>query len=267
MPLPPVPPAFAWTHEPWGAALVCTPLAEVAPHLFTTRALTLRVGPGAGTPEEEGWTPLAASLGVPQPALLRLRQVHGRTVVTVRAGEARPSVVEPPEADALVAADPACALAVRGADCVPVLLADRRTGAVGAAHAGWRGTAAGTAVAAVTAMTEAFGTRPEDVVAAFGPSIGPCCYEVGETLVAAFSAEGHEAAALGRWFSRPADSRLVLDLWAANRDQLAAAGVPAAHIHVSGVCTACHTAECFSYRREGEGIGRLAGVIRSRGAR
>ncbi len=259
---PPLPPDFRWTVEPWGIALVCEPLAVVAPHLFTTRALTLRVGAGAGSTEEEGWGALAESMGVTEPHLLRLRQVHGREVVTVRRGGPVPPVSPAPEADAFASDDPQCALAVRGADCVPLLIADRRTGAVAAAHAGWRGTMAGTAVAALNTMREAFGTAPADVVVALGPSIGPCCYQVGQSVVEACAAAGHVPAQAQRWFTRGADLRL--DLWTANVDQLVAAGVPDAQVHQSRLCTACHSEQFFSYRKEGEGIGRLAGVIRAR---
>lgn len=262
MPLPLLPPAFRWTTEPWGAALVCDPLAAVVPHLFTTRALTLRVGPGAGSPHEEGWDAVAASMGVTEDRLLRLRQVHGKAVITVRRGTAPPPVDEAPEADAFVSDDPGCALAVRGADCVPLLLADRRTGAVAAVHAGWRGTAAGAAAAAVSALWRTFGTRPADLVAAVGPSIGPCCYQVGDELVEAFLLAGHAPARVEAWFAREAGLRL--DLWAATRDQLVDAGLDPAQIYLCGLCVACHPEQCFSFRCEGAGTGRLAGVIRAR---
>ena len=262
MPLPPLPPAFRWTTEPWGPALVCDPLAEVAPHLFTTRALSLRMGTGAGTVETEGWGELARSMDVAESALVRLRQVHGRDVVIVRRGDAPPPTSGPPEADVLVSDDPRAALAVRGADCVPLLLADRVTGAVGAAHAGWRGTAAGTTVAAVRAMAAAFGSKPSDLVAAVGPSIGPCCYRVGGDLVGAFLAAGHPRELMDRWFVDAEGLRL--DLWSATRDQLVGAGLNVGAVHLSTVCTACHPEHCFSFRRDSATTGRLAGVIRAR---
>lgn len=262
LPLPSLPAAFHWTTEPWGTALVCGPLANVAPHLFTTRALTLRVGPGAGSAREEGWEALAQSIGVAERHLLRLRQVHGREVVTVRHGSPPPPVKDAPEADAFISDDPGCALAVRGADCVPLLLADRRTGAVAAVHAGWRGTAAGAAGVSVSAMWRTFGTRPANLVAAVGPSIGPCCYQVGDELVEAFLVAGHAPARVEAWFAR--DTALRLDLWAATRDQLVNAGLDPAHIYLCGVCVACRPEQCFSCRREGAGTGRLAGVIRAR---
>jgi YfiH family protein len=260
MPLPSVPPAFRWTRQPWGPALVCDQLAGTAAHLFTTRALGLRVGAGVSS-RQEGWEQLAASMAVPEQRLLRLRQVHGRDVVPVRRGGGTTHAEPAPEADALVADDPDAALVIRGADCVPILMADRRTGAVGAAHAGWRGTALRTGTAAVEAMRTAFGTAPADLVVALGPSIGPCCYQVGASLEGSFADAGHTRPLIDRWFVRGADLRL--DLWAANVDQLEAIGVPAAQIHVSRLCTACHLEQCFSYRKEGEGTGRLAGAIRA----
>jgi YfiH family protein len=260
-PLPPLPPAFRWTTEAWGTALVCDPLLAVAPHVFTTRALTLRVGADAGSSQAEGWDALAQSMGVSESVLLRLRQIHGRQVVTVRRG-ARGSMSEPPEADAFVSDDPGTALAVRGADCVPLLLADRVTGAVGAVHAGWRGTAAGAAIATVRAMQTTFGSQPSELVAAIGPSIGPCCYRVGQELVDRFAAAGHPGEAIEHWFVR-ADG-LRLDLWTSSRDQLVGVGLREDAVHLSRVCTACNLEQCFSFRREGAPTGRLAGAIRAR---
>ena len=125
-----------------------------------------------------------------------------------------------------------------------------------AAHAGWRGTAAGVARKTVRAMGERFGTRAGDLVVAIGPSIGPCCYRVGEELLAAFGAEGR------RWFYR-LSQELMLNLWSANRDQLAEAGVNGEHIHVAELCTAMHPDLFPSFRRDGEGTGRIAAAIRS----
>jgi copper oxidase (laccase) domain-containing protein len=151
-------------------------------------------------------------------------------------------------------------------------MADRETRAVAAVHAGWRGTAARAAVAALNAMAREFGTRRQDVVAAIGPSIGPCCYEVGSELVDAFAAAGHERYLIDRWFSTPPLPRgsrerpqLRLNVAQANGDQLVLAGVPPGQIHDVGVCTAMHLDVLTSYRAEKEKAGRIAGVIRSAG--
>jgi len=161
------------------------------------------------------------------------------------------------------------AIAVRAADCVPLLMADRARGAVAAVHAGWRGTVARVAVAAVDALGREFGTRPQDLIVAIGPNIGGCCYEVGSELVDAFAAAGHERYLIDRWFLSPPPSRgssvrsaLTLDVARANTDQLILAGVPEEQIFVSGLCTAMHLDVLTSYRKEKEKAGRIAGVIR-----
>jgi polyphenol oxidase len=254
-PAPPhLPPAFTWIEQPWGALLQCVPLAGLAVHGWTTRELAIVAGPA----DCEGqWDQLAASGGVPRGSLAAVHQVHGAAVIDAQAGEGDAR----PRADGLVSGDPSLMLTVRVADCAALLIADGRRGAVAAVHAGWRGTAAGIAAAAVARLRDLYGSHPADLVAALGPSIGPCCYTVGAELVEAFQEGGHDERDLGRWF-RPGE-RLQLDLWAANRDQLEAAGVPAAAIFVSGLCTACYPEWFYSYRREGRAAGRLVGFVRA----
>jgi YfiH family protein len=150
-------------------------------------------------------------------------------------------------------------LTIRVADCVPLLIADRQTGAVAAVHAGWRGTARGIVARAVARLQRTFGSNPENLVAGLGPSIGPCCYQVGSELEQAFSDAGWSDDARARCFVHDRDTRL--DLWSANADQLREAGVPADSIHIAGLCTACHPDLFDSYRRDGAGTGRLVGFI------
>jgi YfiH family protein len=273
MSLPAVPDSFEWREESWGAALRCTPLQTIAPHLFTTRQLALS--------SQRDWDALAAAVGAR--GIQMGTQVHGREALVVRrdtrarasSGTGRRAAPETrPEADILVSNDPGIAVAVRAADCVPILIGDPQSRAVAAVHAGWRGTAAGAASAAVAALTREFGARPADLVAALGPSIGPCCYEVGSELVDAFAAAGHARDLVDRWFvsppprrgslAPPGDApRLRLDTWAANRDQLVLAGLDEQSIHTCGLCTASHLELFPSYRVEGRAAGRIAGVIRS----
>jgi YfiH family protein len=143
------------------------------------------------------------------------------------------------------------------ADCVPVLLHDPVKGWVGLVHAGWKGTVGGAARKAVQAARETFGSRPEDILAAIGPSIGPCCYEVGEDVVAAVHSGLPECADL----LSARDGGVHLDLWRANACQLAAVGVPAANVEVSGYCSSCRTDLFFSHRKERGKTGRMAAVI------
>jgi YfiH family protein len=267
MTLPPVPEPFHWTAQRWGAALRCRALEPIATHLFTTRQLELS--------SEDDWRQVGEAVGAP---VMSLTQVHGGDVVVLRRDSPLSTGVRP-RADALVSDDPGVALSVRAADCVPLLLADARTGAVGAVHAGWRGTAAGVTTAAVDAMVREFGTSPADLIAAIGPSIGACCYEVGSELVDAFAAAGHPRHLIDRWFRAPAPRRgsfrtalhvaegdtLRLDVAGANRDQLILAGVLEQNIHLSGLCTAMHLDVLTSFRMEKENAGRIAGVVRAAG--
>ena len=263
MTLPALPPAFEWMHASWGPGLRCLPLAAIAPHVFSTRHLAVL------TPEGE--CELAAAVQADRVAMVT--QVHGRAVVVVRGGESAFPAGNRPEADVLVSNAPDTAVAVRAADCTPILIADTETGAVAAVHAGWRGTAAGAAVAAVEALGREFGARPEHLVAAIGPAIGPCCYQVGPELVDAFAAAGHERHLIARWFSTPPPPRgsreqpvLRLDIAGANRDQLVLAGLFEERVHVVGLCTAMHLDVLTSFRAEREQSARLAAAIRARGA-
>jgi purine-nucleoside/S-methyl-5'-thioadenosine phosphorylase / adenosine deaminase len=245
--------AFRWTQAPWGAALVCEPLADVAVHLFTVGNLQLRADPAE-------WAAVAAAMQVPKEALRLIRQVHGATVAAARRGES--SNWNPPEADAVISDDPGAAIAVRVADCAPILIADRRLRVVGAVHAGWRGTMQSIAVAGVRALAKEFRCDPSDLVAAIGPCLGPCCGEVGPEVVEAFRNAGHGDARLQRWFSDGASGRYYLDLWTANRDQLIDAGVPEADVHVAGLCSKTHAGLMHSYRAAGQKAGRMVGIIK-----
>ncbi len=258
MHLPAPEPAFRWSAEPWGHALRCLPLESVAQHLFTARQLQLRSGS-----QPTAWAAAAASLGAGVDRLMRVRQVHGATVRVLRRAPAEASEREAtPDADAIVSNEADLLLAVQVADCVPLLMADRRSGAAAAIHAGWRGSCAGIAAAAIDAMAREFGTRPADLTVAMGPSIGACCYEVGPELVAAFRQAGADEAQIARWFTRTDAGSLRLDLWSVNRDQMLAAGVAADRLHLSRLCTQTHLEVFDSYRADGPSAGRMAAVIR-----
>ena len=267
---------FQWVHVGGADALVCQPLECLARHLFTTR----RWGMGPGAPAgEDAWTAVAQAMGVAPRRIVRARQVHGATVVVRRRGSL--PAEELPEGDIIVSDDPDLALAIQTADCVALLLFDRLRGAVAAAHAGWRGLAAGVPRAAVAALAHEFGSRPIDLAAAAGPAIGPCCYEVGDEVRERLEQAGFGHRQLARWFHpgpRPAAANRAmsgagahrrrehwfLDIWTATHDQLEAAGVPPDRIFISRLCTACHPDLLCSYRRDGTGCGRMVGAIRAR---
>jgi hypothetical protein len=255
-----------------GPALVCRPLEALAPHLFTTRTWRLGSrGKPTGGADDDGWAEVAASVGVGLNKFVHVEQVHG-------VGVRRAADPDPRQADIVVSDAPGFAAAVQAADCVPLLLADRKTGAVAAVHSGWRGTAQRAAAIAVAALARAFASRPADLVAAVGPSIGACCYEVGSEVRDAFVREGFSDAQITRWFSpmpratarNPSMAGVVsagrpdhwfFDGWQAVAEQLGDAGVPRGHIHVAELCTASHPDALCSYRRDGAAAGRLAAAI------
>ncbi|HJZ84164.1 MAG TPA: peptidoglycan editing factor PgeF [Polyangia bacterium] len=193
----------------------------------------------------------AASIG----QLLSLTQVHGADVVIIDAERAaEPEAVARSRGDALACDLSGIALGIYSADCIPILLADPETGAFAAAHAGWRGTVAGVAAAVVRALVQRYRTNPAHLRVALGPSIGPCCFEVGEEVAARFQAP----------FVRPGASRNgrpTVDLRAANQAVLVSAGVPAHQIDALPACTACDPARFYSFRRDGRETGQHVAFI------
>ncbi len=202
---------------------------------------------------------VAGEMGVDPGAIRLLRQVHGTTVAVVRGD---PGPADKPEADIIISDDSRSAIGVRVADCAPMLVADRASGAVAASHAGWRGAMQDVAATTVRAMRETFGSDPANLVVAIGPSLGACCGEMGPEVVDAFRDAGHAEESIARWFTPGPRGRSQFDLSLANRDQLERAGVPAASIHVAGLCTRCRPDVFHSYRVTGASAGRMVGVIR-----
>jgi YfiH family protein len=214
---------------------------------FTTRALGSMAGSVYALDEQDrNRAALARRLGFDR--VVRVRQVHGDTVV--RADD----VGTPwPEADAMWTATPGLLLGVAAADCVPILVADP-DGPIGAAHAGWQGTSRRIAVRLVEALARN-GADPARLVAAIGPSIGPCCYVIDE--VRAATIRERLGADSGDVLFAGADGRPVFDLWAANAQQLEQAGVRT--IERCDVCTQSGGADVWSYRGDqgkgGTGLG------------
>lgn len=176
-----------------------------------------------------------------QSGMASLKQIH--SALTLVADRCEGCVGE---GDALITNELGVAVSVRTADCFPILLADTRRRAVAAVHAGWRGTGDGVVVQALLNMQAEFGTEPEDIVAAIGPGIGACCYEVGGEVASRFGMEG-----AGK-----------LDLAAENRRQLTEHGVLATRITQPGACTFCDSARFYSWRRDRELAGRMISYIR-----
>jgi len=192
-----------------------------------------------------------AALGFTEAQVVTPCQVHSTTVVRVGHAQAGQSLED---TDGLVTEEPGLALFLRFADCVPIMLFDRRLRVVALVHAGWRGTLHGIAVAAVEAMQSHYGSRTGDLWAGIGPAIGACCYEVGADLAGEFCRRFGPSVV-----AQPGLGRPHLDLPAANALALAETGVR--EIEQSGLCTACHVDEFFSHRREGGRTGRLGALI------
>lgn len=215
-----------------------------------------------------------SALGAKDTALITLKQRHSDHIQAISIPSA-----EPLPGDASTTNRANLLLAVLTADCVPVLLVDPKKRAVAAVHAGWRGTLLRLAAKAVGRMRQEYGSNPADILAAIGPSIGPCCYEVGVGLVTKFTAQFADAAGYFdeprtgdepnpiEWLNmrppghQPPPKNVHLDLRRANVSQLQAAGICAENIYTSDLCTACRTDLLFSYRREGPLSGRLMAVV------
>lgn len=193
--------------------------------------------------------------------LMTVVQVHGDDLALIKdAQDVQPDAVR---ADALLTNVPRILLGVKTADCVPVILGDARSGALAAVHAGWRGTLAEIVMRAVARMTSEYGTRADDLRAAIGPAALGCCYEVGAEVVTAFRHKFADAENFLRPSNRPAHA--LIDLHHANRQQLVAAGLSPARIHLAPLCTMCRTDLFFSHRRENGAqknrVGRSLSVI------
>jgi polyphenol oxidase len=211
---------------------------SVPPYASLNLGLNTDDSPGA---VEENLRRFCAAMGIRRERIAFTKQVHGDGVLAVRA----PGVYE--DTDALVTDVPGLILAVQVADCVPVFLFDPVRKAAGMVHAGWKGSALDIAVKTVVRMSESFGSRPETLQACIGPSIGPCCYEVG-------------AEAAERFPSDFVDGN-KLDLWRYNYQSLVRYGLTGGNVSVSGLCTACHSDWFFSHRAGGGKTGRMMGMI------
>lgn len=263
--LPDLPRQWRWDHRDGLLLLLAAPLERVGiSHAFTTRTGgtsdvpfdTLNLGRGVGDEPEcvaANRARAAAALGRTLEEHVEASQVHRALTATVDASDCGQTIEG---ADGLATRDPRVLLAVHCADCVPIVIADPVHRAVAVVHAGWRGTADGATGAAVRTMAGEFGSRPEELYAAIGPAIGPCCYAVDAPVVERYA----------RWpwrdsvFAAAGPSQWMLDLWEANRVQLQEAGVSPDAIATAALCTSCHPTLFFSHRRDGRS-GRMAAFV------
>lgn len=251
-----------------GQLIYLTAEGITVPHCFTTRQggvsqgflASLNIGNHRGdSPENvaENYRRLGKTLGFDPGKLVLTRQTHSDIVRVVTAADcAGLDHRDYPECDALVTNTPGVGLVVFTADCTPILLYDPVTGAVGAAHAGWRGTAQDIAGKTVKAMVDAFGCDPADIRAAVGPNIGACCFETdGDVPDAMTALLGDEA----RGYIRPAGNKFYVNLKGINARLLVRAGV--GHIDMSSHCTACDPDLFWSHRKVGNLRGSQGAII------
>ncbi len=223
---------------------------------------------------EENKKRFQAALAASDLALISLHQIHSDVVRSFAGWPAKQC-----KGDASVTSKAGLLLGVRTADCAPVLVVDPKKQVVAAIHAGWRGTLQRIVAKTIGQMQMEFDCQPRDLLAAIGPTIGVCCYEVGTEVASAFAAKfanaseffdelrtGDEPNPL-QWLNmmppghQPPPKNVFLDLKKANRLQLVEAGVREENIHVTDLCTSCQVASLFSYRKERERSGRLMSVI------
>jgi hypothetical protein len=214
--------------------------------------------PGGDKPSRKDWHGKAVQGGREIFPLLSLRQIHGDRVVFFDPASQDIEEVWQTEGDALITRTPGVALGVFTADCLPIFLYDPVQEAIGVVHAGWRGTAKGVIRKAVEKMGEVFQCQKADLLAALGPCIGACCYEVDGPVKAAFISGGIP------WelVSRPkGEEKWFLDLYEANLFQMQKAGILKENINLSRICTSCHGEAFYSYRNADKTGGRQLNFI------
>jgi YfiH family protein len=204
------------------------------------------------------WDIFAAAFGLSPSRFLMMNQIHGDRIVVADDLDSRLPSDRPIQCDAVLTASHGLIIGIKTADCVPILLVDQVKRVIGAVHAGWRGTSLGIAARAVHVLMNRFSSRPEDILAAIGPAIGACCYQVDERVLLSRKGDPDWGSAFqgceekGKW---------MLDLPLANRLQLMKAGIPPGNIVSAGFCTACRTDFFFSHRAEKGGTGRQLNFI------
>lgn len=251
-------------------------LDDAVAHGFSTRVggvskppfNTLNLGVGRGDEAAavaENYRRFCAAVGVDGSRVVLSKQVHETTVHLCTAADAGKGLARARDytADALITNEPNLPLVVFSADCGILLLHDPQNHAIGAIHAGWRGCAAGIVEKTVHAMTAAFGTAPEQLLAAIGPCIGPCCFETDADVPAAMVAALGQAAAP---HLEQRGKKWQVDLAGLNRTWLLRAGVLPTHIETCGLCTACHPDLFWSHRKMGEARGAQIALISLNGA-
>jgi YfiH family protein len=233
---------------------------------YDTMNLALTVG---DDPEavKNNRTLLASILGISVENIAICKQVHGDDVVVINQNvidmKVSTHISTIATADAMITNIPGICIMILIADCVPILLYDTKRKAIGVTHAGWRGTARQIVKKSVDKMVNAYSCEPENIIAGIGPSIGPCCYEVGLEVITEFEKSLNNTKDIIA--DKKNNGKGNLDLWRANKKQLMQAGIPEDNIDIAELCTYCHHDIFYSYRHQGEISGRFAAGIMLKG--
>jgi YfiH family protein len=201
---------------------------------------------------------LAKHFGLETNRIATVNQVHGDSIWVIDAVQSSDSPGPKREADAMITNRPGLTIAVRTADCLPILIWDEVNKVAAAVHAGWRGSLNAIASKAVLTMRSSFGSHPGDLRIGIGPAIGPCCYEVNGPVLKPLRER------FGYWSEvvrEKGNGKGMLDLAGLNFRQLVASGVPPEGITVAGACTFCHPERFYSYRRDGDSSGGMISGI------
>lgn len=241
-------------------------------HCFSTRKggvsrgvfSSLNLGPNRGDDAEsllKNYEILCGAIGCDSADVVLSKQVHQDEIADVTSDMRGNGLFSPNRftgADGLVTRERGVALVTFFADCVPVLLYDPKSRVIASIHSGWRGTVLRIALRGVKKMAADYGCKPENILACIGPSIGPCCYEVGVEVASSFA---HAFLAKKEKLIQKREEKIYLDLWQANNILLLEAGIKANHITIAEECTYCRGDLYFSHRRLGERRGSMIAVM------
>jgi len=208
------------------------------------------------------WDCLATAFGIPLEQFLVVNQVHGDAIFVIKPHGNYFSSSDELNYDAIVTIRADLAICIKTADCVPVFIVDKVKKVIAVVHAGWKGSALGISAKVIRLMQKQYGCLPQDILAAIGPSIGLCCYEVDQVTADAFRGQNNSDVFLQ---PGPKKDKWMLDLPEANRRQLLETGVPESNIELSGYCTTCNQDMFFSHRGSGGITGRQVNFMMIKG--
>jgi polyphenol oxidase len=230
----------------------CTRWSGVSEEQFSSLNFSAREGDAANRIHKNKEI-IASSFSFFADQFLTVHQIHGNQVLIVDRKNIGAVKQRQRQCDAIVTDQPGLAIGVKTADCVPILMADREKQVIGVVHAGWRGTSLNIAAQAVSAFTDVFSSRFEDILAVIGPAIGPCCYQVDEAV---YKANADDRVWESAFMPCREEGKWMLNLPAANRLQLLETGIFPENVCSADICTCCRTDIFFSHRGEGGKTGR-----------